>query len=166
MKNYIQAALFASAFIFVQSNAVMNVSAEDMHTIMGALKGKTFEQPKEMVSEWLAFKGESLMLCAAAMTHFAEQFKDAKTKKAWDTAADNIKRLAGEVKSLPVPDQQLMKDFQDMDKWITHKAERMTLKAKQMRIIANQVSDKKAQELILKKAVMAEEMAKTMKSAS
>ncbi len=164
MKNYLQAALLASAFIFVQSNAVMNVSPEDMHTILGALKGKTFEQPKEMVKAWIDFKAQGLSYGSAGMTDFAQQFKDENARKAWDTVADSMKRLADDLKSLPVPDQKLMKDFKSIGMWINHKSDKLRLKAEQMRIIANQLSDEKAKELILKKASQAEEVAASMRN--
>lgn len=142
------------------STTHMMMHPEEMVQVLESVKGKTVEEPKELLRSWIDFKVRAFRMAAEAMDDFADQIKNHRDRRKYEDVARLYKRLAHRLERLPIPQQKMIKHFKNVDVWLALKAEKADLVAQEMRSIGKQLNNEK----MIEKSQEVEQWAKTLKS--
>lgn len=132
-----------------EQNINMDMSQKDIAALINGLKDITITEPASLAKEWLNLHADKLKLGAEEAQAMADQFTG-EDKDKWEKMIELKEELEEVLRDLPV--KNFKKSFKHFDAWMKLKKEMYEIKAKQLRVIADQVSDLELKKLLENKA--------------
>lgn len=127
----------------------MDMSQQDISTLVKGLKDVTITEPASLAKEWLTLHADKLKLGAEEAQAMADQFSG-EDKAKWERVIALKKELEAALRSLPVKD--FKKSFEHFGQWMKLKKQMYAIKAKQLAVVAEQVANPEVKKLLENKS--------------